>query len=861
MANKSYDYVFKFSADEGSLKEIEKAVLQTFKKAQTAIKEDSLVVDIKADEDTLVKQIEQIFKKRPELGEKLKIQFDTQQITNIERQLEDATKRAEELQNILKKVKNLPAMQKELESTFIDIDKKADFPPEKELNALAKKVQTYKKLGGTLSRKIEQGYATLDGWATNFVPLKEIESIDLKEITSQAEEAEKQVFELQNTLQQLKSSSSGGTGGTGEGTGADGVEAAVTPKVDPAAFIAEIQSSLDQSGKSVEVAVAPKIDTDFKKEVSTAASDKEKADNNPETLSKGSGALNDLKNDLDSVVSKINEKTEAFKNEENVVTPIIQSEITTLGSLSNALTEISNQITGLSEKITSLPSLSQKFNSTDSNLDASNITNFIKKVSDLDLPSIKSNVEELQIIINNLKELSDKEISFEKIKISDLTRRLNDDQLKKLKSIGKTLKKFSDDTKDFVVPSFDSDSFSGLKITKANVSNMEKMADAIGKIHEQLEKFDANATSVFNTIEKLTSNSEALKDLNNIIKNTDKAEKTVKKSQESEQLKKDAQDAKEAESAYKKLSRAARTYYESINKKSMVGEDGLNSNQRTKISEYEELKQDADSYTGSAERAIKAREEFNRIEGNAKQAVQDSYIGSISQTITQLNQNTGNYTSEYLDKLKEASSILENLRTFNFFDDDLDTVNKLKKELNSLLDDLKDSRKYKIVDPSDRNSLANEILDYRNANSIVNREYGEQLDLIAEKLKKIKTYDELDELRDEFEEIRISAKAAGLTGLSVFDQWKYKMKSLFTYLASFASFYDIINTVQRAFTTIESIDESLTEMRKVSDSSLSSLKEYQKESFNTADAIGSTAKSLQDSIYSTYCRYSYQDKH
>ena len=46
---------------------------------------------------------------------------------------------------------------------------------------------------------------------------------------------------------------------------------------------------------------------------------------------------------------------------------------------------------------------------------------------------------------------------------------------------------------------------------------------------------------------------------------------------------------------------------------------------------------------------------------------------------------------------------------------------------------------------------------------------------------------------------------------------------------------------------MKELNDSLTEMRKVSDEPLWALEEYQKASFNLADTVGTTSKQLQDS--------------
>lgn len=88
-----------------------------------------------------------------------------------------------------------------------------------------------------------------------------------------------------------------------------------------------------------------------------------------------------------------------------------------------------------------------------------------------------------------------------------------------------------------------------------------------------------------------------------------------------------------------------------------------------------------------------------------------------------------------------------------------------------------------------------------------------------------------------------------LSGIpKVFDTLKNKSKELFVYwTANALNPYDLINVGRKGFDVVKELDDAYTEMRKVSDESVSSLKAYQKESFSTADAVGTTAKQIQNS--------------
>lgn len=89
------------------------------------------------------------------------------------------------------------------------------------------------------------------------------------------------------------------------------------------------------------------------------------------------------------------------------------------------------------------------------------------------------------------------------------------------------------------------------------------------------------------------------------------------------------------------------------------------------------------------------------------------------------------------------------------------------------------------------------------------------------------------------------AERAGKSWLEVF-----KDKKIYNFLgqaASMFSFYDLINLGRQGFTVIKDLDSALTEMRKVSDETVSSLKKFQTASFDVSQQVGATALEIQNS--------------
>lgn len=106
----------------------------------------------------------------------------------------------------------------------------------------------------------------------------------------------------------------------------------------------------------------------------------------------------------------------------------------------------------------------------------------------------------------------------------------------------------------------------------------------------------------------------------------------------------------------------------------------------------------------------------------------------------------------------------------------------------------------------------------------------------------------LDRIHGEIMKIYNAEVEAGRAGRSFFDTLKNSgFHQIAAQMAGMFGLYDAINLGKEGFNVVRELNTALTEMRKVSDESLQSLKNYQNTTFDTADAVGTTAKQIQNS--------------
>lgn len=105
----------------------------------------------------------------------------------------------------------------------------------------------------------------------------------------------------------------------------------------------------------------------------------------------------------------------------------------------------------------------------------------------------------------------------------------------------------------------------------------------------------------------------------------------------------------------------------------------------------------------------------------------------------------------------------------------------------------------------------------------------------------------LDNLDASIKKVQGDAAKAGNTGLSFLGELGQRFKGLAQYALSFVSIYDVINKVREGISIVEQYDTAFTEMQKVSNESIESLREYADITGKVADQVGSTSITIQNS--------------
>lgn len=251
------------------------------------------------------------------------------------------------------------------------------------------------------------------------------------------------------------------------------------------------------------------------------------------------------------------------------------------------------------------------------------------------------------------------------------------------------------------------------------------------------------------------------------------------------------------------------------------------------------LEKKVDSYGASFDKFIERLKSKKGISGKFT----DEYINAKINEGETLQKSINNFSAEWLTnidtKSPDFSSYLE--RAILEFDELQKKVNSFKnmsKDLFDFRDTDKGIERIKKLD-----TQISKLLGY----SKISSEHQTELQMLKNRLSGDITESDFNTIKSRVGEINNEMQKFGEKGASFIDKVKARFQSLGAYLTTFVSFYQVVNVIREITNSVREFDDALTEMRKVSNESVDTLKDYQKQSFDMAKSIGTDALSLQNS--------------
>lgn len=296
--------------------------------------------------------------------------------------------------------------------------------------------------------------------------------------------------------------------------------------------------------------------------------------------------------------------------------------------------------------------------------------------------------------------------------------------------------------------------------------------------------------------------------------------------------------------------------YDSV-RKSVIGVldviEKLNSEENKMLASQ---KAQADIVKGTINnRATLARSTQKRLDS-------DYYDKQVSKTENILSQYTSAESPEAAKAIEQANNALEKykntiieLKQFNSgelqldrpFEELIEEVNKADVEVKELTKNIQDNFS-KVASSNSITDLQSQIKSILSTYNRISPEGKQKLEDIFGSLKIGETTTkQLANFRTQLRATIAEERELGNLNSTIFDRMVGKMQEGIAFLATKVSFYEIFNQFRNGFGIIHEFDDALTEMMKVSDETRTSLERYQKTTFETADAIGTSALQIQNS--------------
>lgn len=393
----------------------------------------------------------------------------------------------------------------------------------------------------------------------------------------------------------------------------------------------------------------------------------------------------------------------------------------------------------------------------------------------------------------------------------------------------------------------------------ANFATKDNPNPTLEQVEARMKEIDNTIASIISKLK--TDHTSNLKKLNDEIKDEDKS----KKKKDSEKKKKTSD-----ENATKWS-----TFNNDLNKTKKSEErklQGKSINKQAKSIEQLE-KELEDFHTQGIISEKQFTDAINKING-IKQHLQDmkddinkNFTDNLDKSVEKYqkeldkrqnkpeNQNQGkpykDALNEFSSKLKELEAIQTKIRNNNGLvaEEDKTSVEELTKKIEKYSDALKNmSAANKGSTEISRQKELQKIGDYLQRNTKISEEAKAKLKAYMTELKSGSASTNIEHIHTEFLKIAQAEREAGREGKSFFSVIKEKV--FYGAAGSIASYFGINDLIQygrQGIETVRELNTALTEMRKVSNESLGTLKEYQSTTFDTANDVGTTAKQIQDS--------------
>lgn len=409
------------------------------------------------------------------------------------------------------------------------------------------------------------------------------------------------------------------------------------------------------------------------------------------------------------------------------------------------------------------------------------------------------------------------------------------------------------------------------------ISNLEKMLDSLSKGTGDFKQFENLSKELSNIVSEVQSLSKAFgkvddsgaKTLLSSIQNIDKSLSEL--SQNILNVNKNMSNmGGNTGGAVKQVENISNAYQDATKEAEKLADAQSKIGQKTNISSastesvtnsIKEENNVLEQNTQKVKENTRAKEQNANINLNKYDKRLDSYNGKVDKYQATIDRfNDGGWTSKtYLENVQAVKNAVKEYETL---------LNELKGKDASLVtsDDISKLDEYEKKIKDTIATVTNMSASEKGYNFVsgqkeldkIHKLLNENSKMSTEAKAKIKAYYaeiesgnpsmSLDKIHGEILKIYNAEVEAGRAGRTLWDTLKNSgFHQIAAQMAGMVGVYDVINLGKEGFNVVRELNTALTEMRKVSDETVQNLKDYQATTFDTADAVGTTAKQIQNS--------------
>lgn len=611
-----------------------------------------------------------------------------------------------------------------------------------------------------------------------------------------------------------------------------------------------------------------------------------------------------VEDSVNSLTSAINTKTEAIKTEANTMELAARAEIKSIQKIIEALNQLIEKIENIHElKIpkedTTIPSKESNISLTSD----STVKQQIKSESELN-----AEIEKRENIIRELQQLQEKltvhedfhdndryfadqlpteeEIREADKRIKQLTGtnnifdvdKLIQDRNEWLSEVKYSLEEYDDLIKANDQKALDeyttrglsriggAESFFGYEdnnfsIASKFVEEKEKIQNEINDLYTDLDKLDEKMNLDFNnsSVDNIVQSQEKLQ---SELKETQKqAEKTTQAVKEVSSTASQDQTKDAFSNAYTTVS--VEKTIQAIKEENSALEDTVEI--KEKIAEvdkspkyYFDEKGSQDYWNGRFKESLKditaTNEELVRMKKYYEDLEKEfDFSGAQKNATKKLStyNDSSKYTPEFIERVNSKIGEIGQLDITK--PEDVTRLKAIDGEIQKIVDDSKLLENKLVKQDSKIADIISQMKIFRSQNTNMSSSQKQNLDSVIKYAEELKnagkvTAQEIEKIKISFSGLKAEVASTGNMGKNFFSQIGSRLTDMNSkFVAQFLSWQDWIRYIQQGINTVRELDTALTEMRKVSDESLQSLKNYQNTTFDVADAVGTTAKQIQTS--------------